>query len=599
MASRTLSERASLMEEAWRESPVQRLYLVDDWLGEVPRELQWRFEPDPGGGDVTGYWDAQSRQLEYMRAHPSIVGRAKWVILADDDTWVYVDRLLGFVADHDPAVPVLFTYVLSDAHVLGYDYPCGGAGMLLSAAAYELVAPRLLTPDCPLIQYNDLTLGFCVHAHGVPMVHHPNMHCSPDVNRAMRAGENLMDLHWGLSVHRLPAFGAFPELVETVGAMHSQLPFLLRNGCRLAAKSSSATLDLRLFYWTVDAFPSAVDKCRAGADGPSVGGPIHLEFLIFGGGKAVARYHEERQTPLMAPPGERAARWPDWFVQLRRLGCTGHEDTWSARWLDAAPRVSRRQVAASDLDALAAGAGVAAEELRASYEALRARSPRGSWLQELQRESVRLLRALSDLYYAHGGAEARLQAEDSHRPVRLGDTAPPPLALAYEFSSLHVEQDAGVWLNGVAMSRLLHCPALTHPIVLHAEAHANDWDTVADRLRLLWHNALAVDVFRTLRFCGVVVLHAPQMIPHALAYLPYSTYRRPHAPSVATALTLGNVMSREQTLAMSQLVSRRACRERRGARALERERGGWRPPFRMRSMGLSERRRARCRCCWE
>merc|ERR1712048_897945 len=99
-------------------------------------------------------------------------------------------------------------------------------------------------------------------------------------------------------------------------------------------------------------------------------------------------------------------------------------------------------------------------------------------------------------------------------------------------------------------------------------------------------------IFRTLRFCGVMVLHAQQMVPHALSYLPYSTYRRVHAPSVATAITIGNVMSREQMFFMSQLVQRRACRAR--LKKKQREEAHllgagaatqWRPPFKMRALG--------------
>ena len=49
-----------------------------------------------------------------------------------------IQVLLDFLASHDPEVPAMFGYMLSDAHVLGYDYPCGGAGMLLSAGAYDV-----------------------------------------------------------------------------------------------------------------------------------------------------------------------------------------------------------------------------------------------------------------------------------------------------------------------------------------------------------------------------------------------------------------------------------------------------------------------------
>ncbi|CAJ1452634.1 unnamed protein product [Effrenium voratum] len=126
--------------------------------------------------------------------------------------------------------------------------------------------------------------------------------------------------------------------------------------------------------------------------------------------------------------------------------------------------------------------------------------------------------------------------QDVRGPVDLVAEAPPPLAVAYEYFDLNVEQAAGLW-NGVAARRLLRCPP-RHPIHLDPEAHANDWPT-EERISL-WHNAIAVDVFRTLRFCGVMPLHAASMVPHTLSYLPYSTYRRSHSPSVATAMSIGN-----------------------------------------------------------
>merc|ERR1712146_434024 len=137
-------------------------------------------------------------------------------------------------------------------------------------------------------------------------------------------------------------------------------------------------------------------------------------------------------------------------------------------------------------------------------------------------ESLYKLRKISSLYHDGGPGEAgAFYGEDVYGPVRLGFGAPPPLALAYEFFDMNVEQDAGVWLNGVALDRLLRCPSMDHPISLDPDGHTNDWETEEKRLALMWHNALAVDIFRTLRFCGIMVLHSQQMVPHALSYLTY------------------------------------------------------------------------------
>ena len=51
------------------------------------------------------------------------------------------------------------SYILSDAQILGYDYPCGGAGMNMSRAAYDIVSGPLGDDDvCPFVQFNDLSL---------------------------------------------------------------------------------------------------------------------------------------------------------------------------------------------------------------------------------------------------------------------------------------------------------------------------------------------------------------------------------------------------------------------------------------------------------
>ncbi|CAJ1386853.1 unnamed protein product, partial [Effrenium voratum] len=603
MASHSLQDRVALLEHTWADVQMQRIYLVDDWLNTAPRERQWRPAvalQSPGSfGVESNYWDAQSRQLDFMRSHPSVESLASpvqpnWIMLADDDTFVHVDALLDFVGNYDPHVPALFGYVLSDAHVLGYDYPCGGAGMLLSAGAYDILAPRLLS-ECPLLAFNDLTLGFCSHSQGIPLVHHPGMHCAPDVNRAMRPGENLMDIQKGIAVHRLIGFQSFKELVGTLDMLKGQLRALLQHRCLLAARSGSDDdpLDSRRFFWSVPAFADAVDACRQHSPRAAHAVSLHLEFLLLGG-VPVAGYHRDRHVPLLAAPASRRTRWPEWLEQLRHLDCSGKPLAWRATW-GSAPQLSPLQVEASG-PSLAANAQVEAipvakrpswlAQVKDAARALPKSAPGHQWIfVDFSPsstflnvfESVRVLRSLSSLHHPGGSDKTNPYLQDVRGPVDLGAEAPPPLAVAYEYFDLNVEQAAGLWINGVAARRLLRCQPLRHPIHLDPEAHANDWPTAEERIALMWHNAIAVDVFRTLRFCGVIPLHSASMVPHALSYLPYSTYRRSHSPSVATAMSIGNVESREQMRGLSQLVTRRACAKPQPSR--------WKLPVQMRILG--------------
>ena len=392
------------------------------------------------------------------------------------------------------------------------------------------------------------------------MVHHPGMHCAPDVNRAMRPGENLLDIQKGIAVHRLIGFQSFRELVGTLEMLKGQVGALLQRHCLLAARTGDETepLDSRRFFWSVDAFADAVNACRGHAPRVSSDGDLRLDFFFFGGGLPVAGYHKDRKVPLQAEPNSRAARWPEWMEELRYLkDCDGSpefdesesetttvqrnsgEITWKAFWRSAAPRLSRLQVEASGYEALAANAEVEESKVKESFEKLE--SSGDSWLQELKKfgkslkklhhhpgrrwifidfspsstflnifESLRVLRIVSGLYHSQSSTR-NVYLEDVRGPVDLGAVHPPPLALAYEYFDLNVEQASGLWLNGVALQRIIRCQPLRHPIKLDPEAHANDWETEEDRIALMWHNAIAIDIFRALRFCGVVLLHAPSM----------------------------------------------------------------------------------------
>ena len=55
--------------------------------------------------------------------------------------------------------------------MLGLDYPCGGAGMILSREAVHLLVPALLTAKCPFQGFNDVTIGYCAQKFRIPLVH--------------------------------------------------------------------------------------------------------------------------------------------------------------------------------------------------------------------------------------------------------------------------------------------------------------------------------------------------------------------------------------------------------------------------------------------
>ncbi|UYV62800.1 B3GALTL [Cordylochernes scorpioides] len=101
---------------------------------------------------------------------------AKWLVIADDDTLLSVNRLLQFLPCQDPTRPLAlgqrYGYLAALDH--GYNYPTGGAGMILSWPAVQALAAgcHCPEPDSP----DDMVLGHCLRHLGIPLLHVPLMH---------------------------------------------------------------------------------------------------------------------------------------------------------------------------------------------------------------------------------------------------------------------------------------------------------------------------------------------------------------------------------------------------------------------------------------
>ena len=135
-------------------------------------------DPAKGGYGLVGkhtYHDAQHRTLFGLR-HGARSGTWKacdWIVLVDDDTYVNVHELPGFLVGWDPRLPLLFGHIWYGPEMRGRDegaWPSGGAGIILSRRAADLLAANLYTKLCPFLGLNDVTLGHCATRLGIPMV---------------------------------------------------------------------------------------------------------------------------------------------------------------------------------------------------------------------------------------------------------------------------------------------------------------------------------------------------------------------------------------------------------------------------------------------
>lgn len=133
--------------------------------------------------------DAQHRTLLGMKwihqqAH---LNSSKWFALMDDDTFVNVKVLSHILQTLDSSVPFMLGHVWDCCVARGAELPftSGGAGIIVSKAAFDMIVPHLYTEICPFVTANDVTLGLCAKRLGVLQIHDSRFHihtCSNDGN---------------------------------------------------------------------------------------------------------------------------------------------------------------------------------------------------------------------------------------------------------------------------------------------------------------------------------------------------------------------------------------------------------------------------------
>ncbi|XP_030294179.1 beta-1,3-glucosyltransferase [Sparus aurata] len=126
------------------------------------------------------------------------VPKADWLVIVDDDTLISLPRLRRLLRCYDPKEAVSlgerYGYGLVQN---GYSYATGGGGMVLSRVAVS----RLVTSGCSCYSDDapdDMVLGRCFTALGVPITHSPLFHqARPD-----DYSESLISMQQAISFHK-------------------------------------------------------------------------------------------------------------------------------------------------------------------------------------------------------------------------------------------------------------------------------------------------------------------------------------------------------------------------------------------------------------
>jgi UDP-glucose:O-linked fucose beta-1,3-glucosyltransferase len=147
------------------------------------------------------------------KEHPT---PSTWLLIADDDTLVNFLELRRVLSDYDGLQPLIIgdRYAYGHGRPGGYDYPTGGAGIVVSHRALEMIVEansNECTPQDTGSQPDDMWLGRCAQSLGIPLVDEPGFHQA----RPSDYHPQSISLHRPISFHRFKDIDEALEISRT------------------------------------------------------------------------------------------------------------------------------------------------------------------------------------------------------------------------------------------------------------------------------------------------------------------------------------------------------------------------------------------------
>jgi hypothetical protein len=147
--------RVRAVRQTWANSLSSKVFFFTDGDGDSPQFVNLHIS--------SGYHSASLKNvLALVHAWTYLGGQAAdWVMVSDDDTFVYVDSLRQFLRDKNPSENVCYGNKLNHYPELpDLIYPSGGAGYVLSCCA--LASLQIPLHQCRLYPFSDVTVGVCM-----------------------------------------------------------------------------------------------------------------------------------------------------------------------------------------------------------------------------------------------------------------------------------------------------------------------------------------------------------------------------------------------------------------------------------------------------
>ncbi|XP_030555941.1 beta-1,3-glucosyltransferase [Drosophila novamexicana] len=185
-------ERIPIIERTWAPDAMRRKYYSDVADAGIPTI-------STGQANVpTGHCAKTLAILQLSLKDINEQADIRWLMLVDDDTLLSVPRLSALLSCYNHTAHMYlgerYGYRLYAPD--GFNYHTGGAGIVLSVPLVRLMVEHC---SCPAASApDDMILGYCLQALGVPAVHVPGLHQA----RPQDYAPELLQLNAPISFHK-------------------------------------------------------------------------------------------------------------------------------------------------------------------------------------------------------------------------------------------------------------------------------------------------------------------------------------------------------------------------------------------------------------
>ena len=180
--------------------PTRGEWQKDTWLKKIGQDAYYFLSAKPdshnrvlGWNTDDDYKSAPVKYIEFFKNTRQLLSKYDWIVMCDDDTYIYHNRLSNYLKAFNPQEKIYIGYQWNHQPI---PYMSGGAGFVLSATLYNELCDYAQKKPMKNDYYSDLSIGWWINdIGGVRFIN--DEHFSPwDHTQAVFKPNNTYTYHY-------------------------------------------------------------------------------------------------------------------------------------------------------------------------------------------------------------------------------------------------------------------------------------------------------------------------------------------------------------------------------------------------------------------